>query len=658
MKKFSFAVSLLVFLFLAAAETWANPLTYTIDYRNPNISIPEERKQAVINQVLKNWPNSKIKVSWDDVYNSAIKKGWNPAFVIALWIEESGASGVDAYDLGCLGGNRNDIASQLDCLFKRPYANQPFRTFMCIYSGEQQSCYTNPNYNFSNNPYFPTNLGIWYQRLAGNAGLGGSVGDGGEPTEPGNHFYTEETIFLKDSLASNDLLLDYRYHREESYPTPAPPTPNISPAQKVQGATTERGTKSFDGELNITEGGKNLPNFKIMEETLSFSLEKLLPENLRKELSINPQEINGKARHFVYGLSENEGKLAIGTAAEEIPREIPEEKAVFPSWWGRLIGESKVVCGLFNTCSAPESLKIKVAAADEYNPPEGLGHRNSSSLVNEENLDNEVINSRFTIVSFFTKIIEEITEFFEYWGEVLIAKKETTTTTALAETRAIVPGGENIRENTSFFKGFLPASAVPAHHNSPLKVSADYEVSSEYTLRGEEKLEYHNLGATQRNYCLSLCSQYPAGFNISQIDPLCPSCRPDDYPLEGYGDIPLSRELCQPNAAGGCDYYDPLATEGCGEGQDPVCESGRCNPYELHSDDYNTRCPNGTLEYKKQECRNPDVCYEMTFARNGDNGFGECHYANPTVCVRADRLEVGKCAAVCNWICCAEQKKK
>jgi hypothetical protein len=177
MKKFSFAVSLLVFLFLAAAETWANPLTYTIDYRNPNISIPEERKQAVINQVLKNWPNSKIKVSWDDVYNSAIKKGWNPAFVIALWIEESGASGVDAYDLGCLGGNRNDIASQLDCLFKRPYANQPFRTFMCIYSGEQQSCYTNPNYNFSNNPYFPTNLGIWYQRLAGNAGLGGSVGD-------------------------------------------------------------------------------------------------------------------------------------------------------------------------------------------------------------------------------------------------------------------------------------------------------------------------------------------------------------------------------------------------------------------------------------------------------------------------------------------------
>jgi hypothetical protein len=658
MKKFPFAVSLSVFLFLAAAEAWANPLTYTIDYRNPSISIPEEKKQAVINQALKSWPNSKIEISWDYVYNSAINHNWNPAFVIALWLEESGASGVSAYDVGCLGGSPNNIPSQLNCLFTRPYANETFRTFMCKYSGEKEECYTNPNYNFSNNPYFPTNLGIWYYRLAGNAGLGGSVGDSGEPTEPGGSFYTEETIFLKDSLASNDLLLDYRYHREESYPTPAPPTPNISPAPKVQGATTELGTKPFDGELNITEEGKNLPNFKIMEETLSFSLERLLPESLRKELSINPQEISGKARHFVYGLSENEGKLAIDSATEEIPREIPEEKAAFPSWWGRLIGESKVVCGLFNTCPAPESLKIKVAAADEYNPPEGLGHRNSSSLVDEEDLDNEVISSRFTIISFFTRIIEEITEFFEYWGEVLIAKKETTTTTALAETRAIVPGGENIRENTSFFKGFLPASAVPAHHNSPLKVSADYEVSSEYTLRGEEKLEYHNLGATQRNYCLSLCSQYPADFNISQIDPLCPSCRPDDYPLEGYGDIPLSRELCQPNAAGGCDYYDPLATEGCGEGQDPVCESGRCNPYELNSDDYNKKCPNGTLEYKKQGCRNPDLCYEMTFAENPAGGFGECQYANPTVCVRADRLEIGKCAAVCNWTCCAEQKKK
>ena len=645
MKKFPFAVSLSVFLFLAAAEAWANPLTYTIDYRNPSIFIPEEKEQAVIEQVLRNWPNSKIKSHWDYVYNRAMGNGWNPAFVIALWIEESGASGVSAYDVGCLGGNRNDIASQLDCLFRIPYAHETFRTFMCRYSGEKESCFTDSNYSFSENPYFPTNLGIWYYRLTGDPNFAGIGNE--EPYQPSIPPGTpEEVIFLKDTLASNDLTLSYKSIITITL-TPTPPP--LTTAKVLGEEANEIGEKGEKGgELYIKEEGKNIPDFQTMEGILSFSLEKLLPESLRKELAIdNSQNIVGKTLQFVYGTGEDGKKIP-----PEKERKIPEEETTFPFWWSQFIGESKIICGLFNTCDAPGSMKIKIAAAEEYLPPEGLGNRDSAAKVEEKKVENEVTQHEFTILSFLKKIITGII------GKLKeIFALEETTTTALAETRAIVPGGENIRENTSFFKNFLPASAIPAHHNSPLKVSANYEVSSEYTLRGEEKLEYHNLGATQRNYCLSLCSQYPADFNISQIDPLCPSCRPDDYPLEGYGDIPLSRELCQPNAAGGCDYYDPLATEGCEEGEDPVCEGGRCNPYELNSDDYNKRCPDGTLEYKKQGCRNPDVCYEMTFAKNPAGGFGECQYANPTVCVRADRLKVGKCAAVCNWLCCAEQQK-
>jgi len=645
MKKFLFAVSLSVFLFLAAAEAWANPLTYTIDYRNPSIFIPEEKEQAVIEQVLRNWPNSKIKSHWDYVYNRAMGNGWNPAFVIALWIEESGASGVSAYDVGCLGGNRNDIASQLDCLFRIPYAHETFRTFMCRYSGEKESCFTDSNYSFSENPYFPTNLGIWYYRLTGDPNFAGIGNE--EPYQPSIPPGTpEEVIFLKDTLASNDLTLSYKSIITITL-TPTPPP--LTTAKVLGEEANEIGEKGEKGgELYIKEEGKNIPDFQTMEGILSFSLEKLLPESLRKELAIdNSQNIVGKTLQFVYGTGEDGKKIP-----PEKERKIPEEETTFPFWWSQFIGESKIICGLFNTCDAPGSMKIKIAAAEEYLPPEGLGNRDSAAKVEEKKVENEVTQHEFTILSFLKKIITGII------GKLKeIFALEETTTTALAETRAIVPGGENIRENTSFFKNFLPASAIPAHHNSPLKVSANYEVSSEYTLRGEEKLEYHNLGATQRNYCLSLCSQYPADFNISQIDPLCPSCRPDDYPLEGYGDIPLSRELCQPNAAGGCDYYDPLATEGCEEGEDPVCEGGRCNPYELNSDDYNKRCPDGTLEYKKQGCRNPDVCYEMTFAKNPAGGFGECQYANPTVCVRADRLKVGKCAAVCNWLCCAEQQK-
>ncbi len=653
MKKKLLGVGFLFFL-LIAKKVWANPLEYDIDYRSPNISIPAEKKQAVINQALTSWPKSKISSHWDYVYNQALSHKWNPAFVIALWLEESGASGVDAYDLGCLGGNRNDIASQLDCLFKRPYANQTFRVFMCKYSGEKEDCYTNSDYIFLNNPHFPTNLGIWYYRLTGDEKLS-EIG-GGEPDQSSAPFEAEEIISLKDSFASNNLNLNYLLYEEENYSPPAPSGALPSSVSKVQGQSIIKDKKFFSGELNIKEDGKNLPNFQTMEETLSSSLKKLLPEDLKNELAIDSSEkIISKSKHFVYGLDEKGEKIFIEEEGET--REVPEEKAFLPSWWSQLIGESKVLCGLFNTCVAPKSLKIKIAGNKEYDPPEGLGNRDSSAQVNEEKINNNVIKSNFTILSFFNKIINSISKFFEGIGDFTIKKEETTTTAAIAETRAIIPGAENVKENASFFKIFLPDVIVPAFLDSPLKVKATYQVSpaSEYTLAGEQKLEYQNLGATRRNYCLSLCSQYPAGFNISQIDPLCPSCRPDDYPLEGYGDIPLSQDFCQFQNGVGCHYYDPTASEGCGENQDPVCEGGKCNPYEFYTDDYVKKC--GTIPWYGS-CRDVNVCKLITFAKNPAGGFGECQYANPNVCVRTDRLEVGKCAAVCNWACCAGQEKK
>jgi len=136
-------------------------LDYTIDFRNPSITISEATKNFIINTVLASWPNSKIESHWDYVYNEAVSHGWNPAFVIALWIEESGASGVaNAYDLGCLGAPPNNLSAQLDCLFSRPYANESFEEFMCMYSeGEHAPCV------FKINPHFPGNLKNWYDRL-------------------------------------------------------------------------------------------------------------------------------------------------------------------------------------------------------------------------------------------------------------------------------------------------------------------------------------------------------------------------------------------------------------------------------------------------------------------------------------------------------------
>ncbi|KUK82994.1 MAG: hypothetical protein XD98_0456, partial [Microgenomates bacterium 39_6] len=174
----------------------------------------------------------------------------------------------------------------------------------------------------------------------------------------------------------------------------------------------------------------------------------------------------------------------------------------------------------------------------------------------------------------------------------------------------------------------------------------------------EKEINYHQLGKAHKYYCLNLCNLLPSGISVKTLDDTCPSCNPNDYEMTSYGDIPLSKEFCNSESGVDCHYYDPSATEGCGEGQDPVCEGEdeegnlKCNPYEFYTDDYVKTCDKSP---PYGDCRNPNVCYVMTFAPNPAGGYGECQYANRDVCVRADRLEVGKCAAVCNMACCAEQ---
>jgi len=137
-------------------------LDYSIDITNTKQTISADNKEKVIAMVMKSWPNSQIEKKWDLVYDQAISHGFNPAFVIALWIEESGASGVNAWDLGCSSGEQNNLDKQLDCLFNDlPWftKNTTFEEFMCNYSDGHYPC------DFSNNPNFPGNLKYWYYEL-------------------------------------------------------------------------------------------------------------------------------------------------------------------------------------------------------------------------------------------------------------------------------------------------------------------------------------------------------------------------------------------------------------------------------------------------------------------------------------------------------------
>ena len=132
-----------------------------LPFRNPSDEITN--KDRVIKAVSSLWPNSKIAQEFDNIRNQAVANGWSPAFVIALWIEESGASGVPgAYALGYTKGDPEDLQSQLNGLFNLPYANESFEEFMCRYSeGKPAPC------EFKINPNFPRNLEYWYRQLKG-----------------------------------------------------------------------------------------------------------------------------------------------------------------------------------------------------------------------------------------------------------------------------------------------------------------------------------------------------------------------------------------------------------------------------------------------------------------------------------------------------------
>lgn len=146
-------------------------LDYSIPFRDSSVS-PLDVK----NQIMATFPKSKIDY-WDKIVQRSIAEGWNPAFVLTLWIEETGAShttvtrngggGVPVAGnftlghLGCAPLEDQTIDQSLDCLFKNfnQYSNNQFAQFMARYSGGPAGA------PFSNNPNFPGNIKHWYSIL-------------------------------------------------------------------------------------------------------------------------------------------------------------------------------------------------------------------------------------------------------------------------------------------------------------------------------------------------------------------------------------------------------------------------------------------------------------------------------------------------------------
>lgn len=144
-------------------------LDYKVPFRDPSVSIDAGRVNNIKDIIKLSWPNAKLD-NWDTIVSQSIAAGWNPAFVLALWIEESGAQGaVDtggnpkySDPLGCAPHQpTDDINISLKCLFDNfsQYQTNQFQQFMERYSGGPTG---NP---FGNNPNFTFNLRSWYSTL-------------------------------------------------------------------------------------------------------------------------------------------------------------------------------------------------------------------------------------------------------------------------------------------------------------------------------------------------------------------------------------------------------------------------------------------------------------------------------------------------------------
>ena len=145
-------------------------LDYSIQMRDTNI-IPSTDKQRLITL---SWPKAKIEY-WDHIIQRSKDAGWNPAFVLTLWAEETGGSAKSKIEaggagdctscsnghLGCAINEIQTIDRSLDCLFNNfsQFSNDQFPQFMQRYAGEKKIG------EFIRNPYFPKGIKDWYFKL-------------------------------------------------------------------------------------------------------------------------------------------------------------------------------------------------------------------------------------------------------------------------------------------------------------------------------------------------------------------------------------------------------------------------------------------------------------------------------------------------------------
>lgn len=144
-----------------------------IPYRDSSIQVTAEMKTRIIKKVTGFFSDSPIGEHWDTVVARARSAGINPAFALALWIEESGASStrIGSYSgWGCNPSKKQTISESLDCFIKTTI-NSPSTPDFAKWAGNYcgtpapgfQVCTMNAAGH--NNKNFLVNLNSWYNEF-------------------------------------------------------------------------------------------------------------------------------------------------------------------------------------------------------------------------------------------------------------------------------------------------------------------------------------------------------------------------------------------------------------------------------------------------------------------------------------------------------------
>jgi len=467
-------------------------------------------------------------------------------------------------------------------------------------------------------------------------------------------FYGDkEGITINDSgHVCTDFLEKRDSDSESSVNIPWPstsPLPGAPPDNEFREEQTILGTVDLDYI--------KFPNFKRFQQSMVGSLNKTLPKFYWNEVSL-PGNIKMYFKHFVQGQNE-EGSFNDPDRQTKC-EETPQAEVTVPDYlWGRLTGAIRGLCTHLGFCEPLDKYQFKLK-------PENYSCLIGSCMPGAE-VDGKKLSADTNTgeIGYSVDGYVDKKESYEHKKDdprvpayKKITKSKTHREIKLLSRSHLSGVGDTVENATKLFFPYLSediiARADPKDEAEAVMTGFKYNVVMSPIEYGEHPSSWYRLGKLRNYYCMHLCTLYPEQEDISEIDPLCPSCNPDDYVgKEGGEPKPepddVHKYCVWDKWIGACDYYDPNYCENERPG-DPtcdeckLCESCLCLPGSLP--------PPGKFFCDDPSNPNCDAscigrCYWEYYEKNPEGGYGQCHYKHNHVCKHGPG-----CADICNAGCC------